>query len=88
MTTAQQGISNVLFFVRHRTDLNKKMKITFRNKVYNILSILEVGRNHMLEIITEQVEVLQTTTGVSGNAGTDTTGAEWITKKGETWIWK
>ena len=86
--TAQQGISNVIFTIRNRTDLDKKQKITFRNKVYDILSIIEIGRNHLLEIVTQQVELIETTTGISGTAGTDKDGAEWITKQGETWIWK
>lgn len=86
--TTQQGISNVLFTIRHRTDLNKKQKITYRNKVYDILSILEIGRNHLLEIVTQQVEIKETTTGTTAEAITDKDGKAWITKKGETWIWE
>lgn len=58
VVTKETSITNVVFTIRHRKDLDAKMKINYDKKVYNILGITEIGaRDRYLEIICEQVEM-------------------------------
>ena len=82
--TKETAITKVNFTISKRTDFDKRAKINYRNKVYNILSILPVyePRGLFLELVTEQIEV------ISGDeAGAEQAESKWIDNEGNTWIW-
>jgi SPP1 family predicted phage head-tail adaptor len=83
--TKATAITNAEFTIWFRSDLDKKMIINFRNKVYNILSILQIGRRKKLKLITQQIEI---TSGAiaGGNAWQDSSN-KWIDGDGNVWMW-
>jgi SPP1 family predicted phage head-tail adaptor len=50
------AITKVKFVIRHRTDLDAKMRISFDGDYYNIIAILDDQYNKYLTLITELVE--------------------------------
>jgi SPP1 family predicted phage head-tail adaptor len=51
---SKQGIASyeaVNFVVRHRTDLNAKMRVLYKSTYYNIKNIKEIEFNKYLEIV-------------------------------------
>jgi len=84
--TKQTAVNNVIFKIRYRDGLNKKMKITFRSRIFDILTILELDRRHMMSIVTQEVQ----STGLVLTHASDwetPTGEAWQTPDGETWQW-
>lgn len=59
IASAETSVTQVLFVIRYRDDLDSKMKINYEKKTFNILGIMEIeGRRNYLEIRAEQVEIL------------------------------
>ena len=82
--TKETGIANVNFIVSRRTDLTKAHKVSYKNKLFNILAILPIlkPRKLYIEIVTEQIEITSGDT-----AGAAQAESKWIDNDGNTWIW-
>lgn len=46
------AVADTRFRIRHRAGLDNSMRIVYRENVYNIHSILEIGRREGLDILT------------------------------------
>lgn len=55
LVTKEVGLTRVIFTIRKRDDLDKKMILALNGYAYNIISILKISepRNQYLEIVTE-----------------------------------
>lgn len=49
----ETAFTGVVFYIRHRTDLNQKLRIVYENEEYDIKGIHEVDRRFFLKIIAE-----------------------------------
>lgn len=83
--TRPTAIINTEFEIWYRSDLTKRHVINFRNKIFNILSILQIGRKHRLKLITQQVELksVELTSGTAWTTGDNI----WIDSDGNGWVW-
>jgi len=54
--TKETAVTKVTFTIRHRTDLDTKLRILYNSKYYNILAILDDQDNHYLILKTQEVE--------------------------------
>lgn len=80
------GITKVSFVIRHRTDLDTKMRIKYDSKSYDIIEILEIeGRDNYLSIVCNQVEAVPGSVS-SGEVAQDENNEELTDERGETLI--
>lgn len=49
------SIGDEVFVIRHRTDIDESMRVSYNSNQYEIKSIIEIGRGEGLKLITQRV---------------------------------
>lgn len=82
LVTKETSVTNVVFTIRHRKDLDTKMLINYDRKVYNILGITEKrGRDNYLELLCEQVENVSGEVSASDQVINEETGDHFLNEE-------